>query len=343
MKLPKIEETSSYFRNEIKRTIDKNTLNDSKTLKYPFQSLHKYFGTKKKSISLINLKKKNIEEEFKIIPSNSFFKSSSKENLLEKRKMDIMQKPYNNWLYMINSENLNELNSQNIYYNDSLNSDNRIETSLNIKRYNINDNIETIKLSLPLIRKIKKNNKGTNTINQSDFLNKRHNKIIREHSIKIIKSSFEEKKNNKQIHNYNIKFNNSLLKNINWNNNILKKILKNKKSKINIEKIKNFKFRNKKEILDKEIEKKNSFVFKSYNENGSSYFNREINNFYNNCKYKNNKLKLSLMKERNINKSQRIYMSIFNENIYNNFCALNMNQKNENQKIYNLSSRKNIK
>ena len=77
---------------------------------------------------------------------------------------------------------------------DNWNSDNRIETSLNIKSYNINDNIETIKLSLPLIRKIKKNNKGTNTINQSDFLNKRHNKIIREHSIKIIKSSFEEKK-----------------------------------------------------------------------------------------------------------------------------------------------------
>ena len=49
--------------------------------------------------------------------------------------MDIMQKPYNNWLCMINSENLNELNSQNIYYNDSLNSDNRIETSLNIKSY----------------------------------------------------------------------------------------------------------------------------------------------------------------------------------------------------------------
>ena len=32
---------------------------------------------------------------------------------------------------------------------------------------------------------------------------------------------------------------------------------------------------------------------------------------------------------RNLNQSKRIYLSISNENIYNNYCAFNINQKNE--------------
>ena len=343
MKLPKIEEYSSYFPNENKRIIDKNLLNYLKIIKNPFQSLHKYFDTEKKSISLMNLKKKNIEEESKIIPSNSCFKSSSKDNIFDSKKIKIIKRPYNHRLYMVNSDNVNEINNHNNYYNDSLHSENRAETLLNIKSYVLNDKIEDYKFPLPVVQNIPKKSKGVNTINQSDFLNGRHNKMKREHSMKIIRSGFEESKNSKQIHNYNIKFNNSFLKNINWNNNILKKLLKEKKFKINLGAIKNFKLRNQKESSDKEKEKKNPITFKSYNEIDSSYFNSEINDFYNNCKYKNNKLILSLMKERNINKSKKVYLSIFNENIYNNYCAFNMNQKNLNPKIYNLSSEKTIK
>ena len=267
----------------------------------------------------MNLKKKSIEEESKIIPSNSFFKSSSKDNIFDSRKIKIIKRPYNHRLYMVNSDNVNEINNHNNYYNDSLHSENRAETLLNIKSYVLNDKIEDYKFPLPVVQNIPKKSKGVNTINQSDFLNGRHNKMKRDHSMKIIRSGFEESKNSKQIHNYNIKFNNSFLKNINWNNNILKKLLKEKKFKINLGAIKNFKLRNQKESSDKEKEKKNPITFKSYNEIDSSYFNSEINDFYNNCKYKNKKLILSMKKHDTIKSNQRIFLDRFNDNINNNF------------------------
>ena len=191
MKLPKIKEYSSYFPNENKRIIDKNLLNYLKIIKNPFQSLHKYFDTEKKSISLMNLKKKNIEEESKIIPSNSCFKSSSKDNIFDSKKIKIIKRPYNHRLYMVNSDNVNEINNHNNYYNDSLHSENRAETLLNIKSYVLNDKIEDYKFPLPVVQNIPKKSKGVNTINQSDFLNGRHNKMKRDHSMKIIRSGFE--------------------------------------------------------------------------------------------------------------------------------------------------------
>ena len=347
MKLPIIEGYSYDFQNENKKTIDKRILNHLKVIKpIPIKSIHKYFDTEKKSISVLNLRKKNLDEESKIIPNNSYMKSN-RDNPINQKKIKIMKRANinnnKNHIYLINSDNINEINTNN-NYNDSIFTENRFQTLINGRSSFINNRNENDKLNLPIVPKILKNFERKNRLNQSDIINNRNNKIKKEKYVRYIFSSIKDKTKSKQLHEYNIKFNNSLLNNINWKNNILRRILKNKKIKINMEAIKNYKFRNKKDLLDKEKEKKNQIIFKSINnESDNSYFNSEINNFYNNCKYKNNKLKLSLMKERNINKSQRIYMSIFNENIYNNFCALNMNQKNENQKIYNLSSRKNIK
>ena len=112
-----------------------------------------------------------------------------------------------------------------------------------------------------------------------------------------------------------------------------------------MEAIKNYKFRNKKGLLEKEKEKekKNQIIFKSINNenNNNSYFNSEINNFYNNCKYKNNKLILSLMRNRNINKTKRIYLSRFNENIYYNYCVSNINDTESKRSLPNEKEKNN--
>ena len=348
MKLPIIEGYSYDFQNENKKTIDKRILNHLKVIKpIPLKSIHKYFDTEKKSISVLNLRKKNLDEESKIIPNNSYI-NSNRDNPINQKKIKIMKRANinnKNHIYLINSDNINEINTNN-NYNDSINTENRFQTLLygrpsfiNYRNENENDN-----LNLPIVPKILKNYGRKNRLNQSYIINNRNNKITKEKYVRYIFSSIKDKTKSKQLHEYNIKFNNSLLNNINWKNNILKRILKNKKIKINMEAIKNYKFRNKKDLLDKEKEKekKNQIIFKSINnENNNSYFNSEINNFYNNCKYKNNKLILSLMRKRNINKSKRIYLSRFNENIYYNYCVSN-NYNNDNESKRSLPNEKDI-
>ena len=323
MKLPLIERLLKKSHLTSENIPDKN--------KYQNRFFIKNFYPSKRTSLLIN--NNNKEEQlsnnlrFKLELKNTLRRVTSISYLNLKNNKTIKKriKITNN----INNDILNLNSDNNILFND-------------YSDYNKTRTLINSKSSFISIRKNKEKNKE---INKEKNEEKEKDKLI------IINNELKNKLNrsdvikSKKIHEYNIKFNNLFWRNISWNNNILKNIFKknlnNKRGKK--EEIKNIDCKNMKQSFDKEKEKKNSFVFKSYNENGSSYFNSEINNFYNNCKYKNNKLKLSLMKERNINKSQRIYMSIFNENIYNNFCALNMNQKNENQKIYNLSSRKNIK
>ena len=345
MKLPIIEGYSYDFKNEEKKTIDKRILNHLKVLKpFPFKSLHKYFDTEKKSISVLNLRKKNLDEESKIIPNNSYMRSN-RENPMNHKKIKIIRRANfnnnkNHHIYLINSDNINEINTNN-NYNDSIYTENRFNTLINSRASSVNNKNENYKLSLPIVPKIVLNYGGKNRLNQSDIINNRNNKIKKERYVRYIFSSIKDKTKSKQLHEYNIKFNNSFLNNINLNNNILKRILKNKKIKINMEAIKNYKFRNKKDLLEKEKEKekekKNQIIFKSINNenNNNSYFNSEINNFYNNCKYKNNKLILSLMRNRNINKTKRIYLSRFNENIYYNYCVSNINDNESKRSLPN--------
>ena len=349
MKLPIIEGYSYDFQNENKKTIDKRILNHLKVIKpIPLKSIHKYFDTEKKSISVLNLRKKNLDEESKIIPNNSYMKSN-RDNTINQKKIKIMKRANinnnKNHIYLINSDNINEINTNN-NYNDSIFTENRFQTLINGRSSFINNRNENDKLNLPIVPKILKNFERKNRLNQSDIINNRNNKIKKEKYVRYIFSSIKDKTKSKQLHEYNIKFNNSLLNNINWKNNILRRILKNKKIKINMEAIKKYKFRNKKVLIDKEKEKekekKNQIIFKSINnESDNSYFNSEINNFYNNCKYKNNKLILSLMRKRNINKSKRIYLSRFNENIYYNYCVSN-NYNNDNESKRSLPNEKDI-
>ena len=123
MKLPIIEGYSYDFQNENKKTIDKRILNHLKVIKpIPLKSIHKYFDTEKKSISVLNLRKKNLDEESKIIPNNSYMKSN-RDNPINQKKIKIMKRANinndKNHIYLINSDNINEINTNN-NYNDSI-------------------------------------------------------------------------------------------------------------------------------------------------------------------------------------------------------------------------------
>ena len=346
MKLPIIEGYSYDFQNENKKTIDKRILNHLKVIKpIPLKSIHKYFDTEKKSISVLNLRKKNLDEESKIIPNNSYMKSN-RDNTINQKKIKIMKRANinnnKNHIYLINSDNINEINTNN-NYNDSIFTENRFQTLINGRSSFINNRNENDKLNLPIVPKILKNFERKNRLNQSDIINNRNNKIKKEKYVRYIFSSIKDKTKSKQLHEYNIKFNNSLLNNINWKNNILRRILKNKKIKINMEAIKKYKFRNKKVLIDKEKEKekekKNQIIFKSINnESDNSYFNSEINNFYNNCKYKNKKLILSIKKSESISSNQRIFLDRFNDNVNNNYIPSLI----EHKKIPNNENKGNI-
>ena len=344
MKLPKIEGFQSDLKIKNHNILNTKFLNNIKVIKhFPLKNLHNYLDTEKKSMSMLNIRKKNYYEEKKIMTNLSYLKSSREnESPIKQKQIKILKKTNNNeHIYMLNSDNV-ILNSNN-RFNDSTYLENRYQTLINNRASLIKNKNEKKKLILPIVSEILKHDElkyEKNNLNQSDVNVINHKiKLKKSDYLKYILSGTNNEEKTQKIHEYNIKFHNSFLSNINWNNNILKRIFKNKNIKINMETIENFKYKNKKELLekDKEKEKKNPIVFKNINnDNDNSYFNSEINNFYNNCRYKNNKLILSLMKKRNINKNdKRIYLNRFNENIYHNYCAsnniYNNNHKNENK------------
>ena len=218
-----------------------------------------------------------------------------------------------------------ENNDSNLVKN-ILKSDEEYIPQLINKKLNLFNNKHNKKLILPI---------AYNKINQMKIINNDETK--KENYIKYIFNGVKEKIRKNNCHEYDIKFNNSYLKNINWNNNVLKKIFRNKKMMLNMELIKNYKIKkNESKEKEKEKETKELNILKNINNfYDNSYFNSEINNFYNNCKYKNNKLILSLMRKRNINKSKRIYLSRFNENIYYNYCVSNINENESKRSLPN--------
>ena len=150
MKLPIIEGYSYDFQNENKKTIDKRILNHLKVIKpIPLKSIHKYFDTEKKSISVLNLRKKNLDEESKIIPNNSYMRSN-RENPMNHKKIKIIRRANfndneNHHIYLINSDNINEININN-NYNDSIYTENRFKTLINSRASSVNNKNENNKL-----------------------------------------------------------------------------------------------------------------------------------------------------------------------------------------------------
>lgn len=340
MKLPKLKGYSNNVKITNHNIINKRLLNNIKIIKYnPFKNMHNNIGNEKKSLSVVNLKKKKLYKEQEIMTINSYLKSNL-EKPINKKIIKIVKKDDNNDNDLrLNSDNLYANNDNNNDFNDTIYTENRFKTLINSKSSFINNRNENNKIILPTVTKMLGNFDGKNKLNQSVLnINKiKKIKLKQDKYIRDIIAGVKEEEKFKKLHEYNIRFDNSFLYNINWNNNILKNMLKNKKININMEAIKNYKIKNKKMQFDKEKEKKNILLSKSIdNENDNSYFNSEINNFFNNCKYKNNKLILSLMKKRNNNNNinKRIYLSRFNENIYNNYCESN-NLYNENPKFEN--------
>jgi hypothetical protein len=182
----------------------------------------------------------------------------------------------------------------------------------------------------------------SNKLNQLKKKNQLNEDSKNENDVKYVFNGVKDKIIKNNFHEYDIKFKNSFLRNINWNNNVLKKIFRNKKIMLNMELIKNYKIKkNESKEKEKEKETKELNILKNINNfYDNSYFNSEINKFYNKCKYKNNKLILSMIKKRKINKTKRIYLNRFNDYIYNNYCAsndiYNANKKDDN-KIKNTS------
>ena len=333
IKLPSIEICSDNFKPESDSSVKMN-LKYLQPLRNPsFKNLQKVCDREKKPIKIIKLKNSDLKEKLKKISSLSYLKPKERNNTKLNRVQTI--KVTNN-----NSNNVINLDSNNIDKNTRY-TDKDSQTMLNSISSIMNNKSEN-KLILPTASKIliMKNDREmklskSNIINKID--NNRNDKGIKiRNNIKYLFNNNYDKIDTNKVHEYDIKFHNSFYRNVNWNNNILKKMLEEKNMKINLDLIKNCKYRKINNAMEKEKKKKNKNELKSINNKNyiNSYFNSDINNFYNKCKYKNNKLILTLMKKRNQNSGIKNYLSRFNDNnLYRNYCAYNIinNEKQINE------------
>ena len=322
MKLPFIEALSDNSINQF-NPYDRRNLNNFKALKEiknnSFNALNHNFDKNTLRIQCINLKKNGLKGRLKRISSVSDVESINI-NKINMNPIKFIKIQKNKTLFdKINSEN----NDNNIHQN-LLKSDEYIPQLIN-KKLNLFNNKHRRNLILPI---------AANKLNQMKII--KDDEVKKENEIKHIFNGVKDKMRKKNFHEYDIKFNNSFLKNINWNNNVLKKIFRNKKIMLNMELIKNYKI---KKNESKEKETKDIGLLKNINNfYDNSYFNSEIKNFYNNCKYKNKKLILSIKKSESISSNQRIFLDRFNDNINNNFIPSLI----EHKKIPNNENKGNI-
>ena len=325
MKLPFIE---GYSDNSVHKfnSSDQRDLNNFKAFKenHFCNIILNNFGKERKPIKFINLRKKDLKEKLKKISSVSDIetKSINKKNInsIKMIKLGKRKSILNSLKSDISDNRLDKnLNNNDDYFQDLI-----------ISKSTIVNNRNNKKLILPI---------ASNKLNNYKIFNNIEDESKKENSCKYIFNGVKEKAKKNTIHEYDIKFNNSFLKNINWNNNLLKKIFKSKKIILNMEIIKDYKIKKKSESKEKETKEKSILKnINSINNYDNSYFNSEINNFYNNCKMKNNKLILSMVKKNDSIKSyKKIYIDRFNDNnknsnffpskiIHNNF------PKNENKR-----------
>ena len=336
IKLPSIEICSDNFKPENDSSVKMNLKFLQPLKNSSFKNLQKVSDTEKKPIKIIKLRNSDLKEQLKRISSLSYLKPKERNNTKLNRVQTI--KVTNN-----NLNNVINLDSNNNIDRNTRYSDKDSQTMLNSISSIMNNKNEN-KLILPTASKITimKSEKEiklskSNIINKIDT-NKNDKGIKIRNNIKYLFNNNSDKKDNNKFHEYDIKFHNSFYRNVNWNNNILKKILEEKNMKINLDIIKKCNYKKINDAKEKEKKKKNQHELKNINNKGyvNSYFNSDINNFYNKCKYKNNKLILTLMKKRNQNSGIKNYLSRFNDNnLYRNYCAYNIvnneKQRNENK------------
>ena len=322
MKLPFIEALSDNSINQF-NPYDRRNLNNFKALKEiknnSFNALNHNLDKNTLRIQCINLKKNGLKGRLKRISSVSDVESINI-NKINMNPIKFIKIQKNKTLFdKINSENNDNKINQNL-----LKSEEYIPQLIN-KKLNLFNNKHRRKLILPI---------AANKLNQMKII--KDDEMKKENEIKHIFNGVKDKMRKKNFHEYDIKFNNSFLKNINWNNNVLKKIFRNKKIMLNMELIKNYKI---KKNESKEKETKEIGILKNINNfYDNSYFNSEIKNFYNNCKYKNKKLILSIKKSESISSNQRIFLDRFNDNVNNNYIPSLI----EHKKIPNNENKGNI-
>ena len=318
MKLPFIEGYSDNSINQYNYSYDKRNLNNFKALKdvknNSFNTLIKNVNRNTMSLQCINLRKNSLKEKLKRISSVSDVEPITI-NRLSMNSIKFIKVQKTKTIF-------NKMNSQNSDNNNNLeknkmNNDEFIPQIINIKP-NIINNRNNKKLILPI---------ASNKLNQLKKKNQVNEDSKKENDVKYVFNGVKDKIIKNNFHEYDIKFKNSFLRNINWNNNVLKKIFRNKKIILNMEVIKNFKMKKKNESKEKET--KELSVLKNINNfYDNSYFNSEINNFYNKCKYKNKKLILSMKRTDSINSHNRIYLDRFNDFRNNNFIPSFIEHKN---------------
>ena len=251
-----------------------------------------------------------------------------------------------------NNDNLNNINKKIkiIKSSDNLYLNRNTKTNIHMNSNEINFNISNIdeltklkkqkdedKTILPITSKILEHKKIYTLDNHGmkDIL-KYRNEINKELTKK---KTLDYKLDNKKYHEHYIFFNNCFFKKNSWNNNLLKNILPKNINYIlkerelqKIAKI-NSQLSQEKEKNDK-IKIKNKFnIFRNLSnshDNSYSFFNSEINHFYNN--YKNNNCKLILFKRNeNINKdNNKIHFNKLHKNISYNYNLNIPHKKNQN-------------
>ena len=336
-----IELNSDNLKQENDSLIQKN-LKYLNPLNNPsFKDLQNDSATQRKPIKIIKLRNSDLKEKLKRI-SSIYYLKPKKRNNMKLSSVHTIRLTNNNTKDMINLDSNNNYDRNTRFSDKDSQMLNSISSILNSK----NDN----NLILPTGSKIllMKNEREiklskSNIINKIDN-NKNDKGIDVKNNIKNPFNNIYDNTNINKFHEYDIKFHNSFFKNVNWNNNILKKMLQEKNMKINLDSINNNKYMKRNDTMDKVKEKKNQNVLKNINNNKNyinSYFNSDINKFYNNCKYKNNKLILSLLKNRKKNAGIKNYLSRFNDNnIYHNYCTCNIvnNEKPRNENKRNTIS-----
>ena len=356
-------DSNNKIQSPIEENLNNNIINSSNKLFfskcYSTKFIPKILSSLKLSHNTIKNNKENIFDNFEInkddIDNNYKINSYRDLNLSEKynKIQSISPQMKNNMKININLVNkkIKIIKScDNLFVNKNFNTNDNIdknrnkmniliekEISDNINKKNEKDEDKTI---LPFSSKILKN-KNINSININglkfkDFINNRYeinNELTKK---KAIDYNLDK---NKGYHEHYIFFNNSFLGKNSWKNNLLKNILPKNINYIlkerelqKIAKI-NSQLSQEKEKNDK-IKIKNKFnIFRNLSnshDNSYSFFNSEINHFYNN--YKNNNCKLILFKRNeNINKdNNKIHFNKLHKNISYNYNLNIPHKKNQN-------------